>query len=243
MKRIHSVLLSFLLIGGSIPQSIASQTIVIENSSGENFELGIDASDRFVDVLDRIQTYFQQDMLRKSHESKADMSLNGLQWNLIVSHAGLTVRAKSNARDYHASVTREQKKDITFIVTTLAWENAVDVWTRESDLKVAGDRIDLIHPLNFLYVVFSDDKLTAGISAIKDRKVPTLKTKFFKGLTNTLKEEANRENLLQFVGDFANRLDINKKKIYPYLEEGRYDDFIDKLIELKPRKGADRHNM
>lgn len=249
MKHIHYVLLSFLLVGGSIPQTVLSDSVIVENSSGESFELGIDANDRFLDVLDRLQSYFQQDMLTNESqegnelEKTPEVSLNHPQWNLIISHAGLTVRAKSSKRDYYAPITKNDKKDIAFIVTTLAWENVTDVWSKESDLRSAGDRIDSVHPLNFLRVIFSDDELIAGISAIKERKVPTLKKKFFKGITSSLKEEANEKNLLPCVEDFANRLDISKTKIYPYLEDGKYDEFIDKLIELKPRKGADRHNM
>lgn len=245
MKCIHFAVLSSLFLVGFIPQDVLSNVVIIENSSGSSLELGIDETDRFLDVLDQIQTYFQQD--ERANDERLNTNFdhsNRTQWNLIVSHAGLTARAKQVIRrDYQAGVTKEQKEDIAFLVTTLAWGGVIELAKKDKDLKAIKPRIVNVHPLIFLSVIFSNEKLIAGIAAIKERKIPTLKSTFFGELRGSLEEEGGRNNLLQFVDDFANKLDISKKKISPLLENGNYDEFIDMLIELKPREGADRHNM
>lgn len=245
MKCIHLALLSSLFLGEIIPQDLLSNIVVIENSSGSSVEIGINENDRFLDVLDQIQNYFQQDTVANDERSNAAFgNSNHPSWNLAVSHAGLIVRAKQGIkRDYQAGFTREQKEDITFLVTTLAWGNAIELAKKNGELKAIKPRIVNVHPLNFLYIIFSNEKLIAGIAAIKERKIPSLKSTFFGELKASLEEEGDRNNLLPFVEDFANKLDISKKKIFPLLENRSYDEFVDMLIELKPREGANRHNM
>lgn len=244
MKCIHFAMLSSLFMGEFIPQNVMSKTVILEHSSGK-LELGIDENDRFLDVLDQIQAYFQQEV--STHDLRSQSSFGNAHlasWNLDVSHAGVIARAKQGVkRDYHAGVSKEQREDIAFLVTTLAWGNAIELAKKNSELKAVKPRIVNVHPLNFLYEIFSNEKLIAGITAIKERKIPSLKSTFFGELKASLEEEGERNNLLPFVDDFANKLDIGKKKIAPLLENGSYDQFVDMLIELKPREGADRHNM
>jgi len=238
------------LITGSISQTLLGNSVKVESESGEVFEVGINTNDRFVDVLDNIESYLHSDKLKsasKNTELLDDASLtsiNELEWNLVVTHAGITARAKREAgRDYSTPPTKEQKEDIAFIVTELAWSNPISIWNKENEMNSAGARIEQVHPLNFLGVIFTNDRLTAGVSAIKERKVPKIKSTFYKKLAGSLKEEAGRNNLLPFVDDFAKKIQIDKKKILPVLQTGKYEEFIDLLIELKPREGADRHNM
>lgn len=250
MKSFQKSLFLTLLMGGAIFQNLLGNTVKVENSLGEVFEIGIDSNDRFFDVLDNIELCLRGDIgvgSNKNNELLGSNSItpaNDLQWNLVVTYAGMTARAQGGGcRDYLNPPTSEQRDDIAYILTELAWSSPVTIWNKQSELEKAGARIECVHPLHFLRVIFGNNKLIAAISAINERKVPKLKSKFFKGLTDSLKQEAGRNNLMQFVDDFAKKLDINKKKIIPSLESGKYEQFVDILIELNPREDADRHIM
>ena len=239
----------------ALSHSIQNHIVEIENSSGEGFELEVDQNDRFIDVLDKIQAYFQTEncneiQINSSYQtfSESKEASHLVAWNLSVFHAAphaeIAVRAKQEfKRDYGRPVTNSEKEDITFIVTTLGFEPWHSIGRNTSSLKKAGDKIRHIHPFHFLEYVFSEDKLIAAFSAIQHREVPKVKKEFFGGLKDTLQEEAGKDNLLPFVSDFAKNLGISKKKISSLLENEKYDDFFHALIELKPRDGADRHIM
>lgn len=225
MKPFQWILMGFLCMGTSIHVIASSNTVVIENSVGETIDLGIDANDCFLDVVDQIQAYFQE------------------EWSLSISHAGLVARAKKEARDYHASVSKSEKDDIAYIVNTLAYESLIKIGSQKSSLKKAGDRIDHIHPFKFLEVVFNNEKLKVGIDAIRGQS-SWVKDGFFDGFNGSLKEEAARNNLLPFVNDFAKRVKIDAKLITPALKKGDWKGFINTLIEEIPReKDPKRYNM
>ena len=246
MRGIKFIILGFLLVGESIPQNVLSHTITIENFSGEKIELGLDTNDRFLDVLGKIQTYFQEEMLvtegQENDLTSSELSFSHPYWSLHVSHAGLTARAKK-WRDYQVSVSREEKEDIRFIVRTLAWKQVWEIWNQQDSLEKAGDRIKHLHPLRFCFVLFSDEELKAGVAAIRDR-TKKIRDGFFDGITGSLKEEASRKNLLPFVEDFAKKLNIEEKWIYPSLEKGQWKEFVNILIDKIPReKDPNRYDM
>ncbi len=234
LRRIFKKTRRSVLVGCLLSQSLMGEYVSIENEKNETIQIGIDSDDKFLDVIQSIESFLQADS--QSHLA--------LEWNLKISTSGLVARAKQETkRDYHTLPTKTQKEDIAYIVSILAWDNPVSVWKKESDLKRAGDRINHIHPLRFLETIFRDEKLIAGMEGINGRKVPKLKSEFRKGLTDSLREEGERDNLLLFVDDFATNIGINKKSITLLLEKKQFNEFIDTLIELKPRKNKDHYNM
>lgn len=242
MKNIQHAILALLLMSGSIPQTVSSNSVVIENLSGERIELGIDVNDRFLDVLNQIQAYFQEDILLKQDGEQGNETSNlvhGIswsdpQWNLVVSHAGLTARAK-HWRDYDVPVAKKEKQDIFYIMRILASESLISIGKKKSSLKSAGDRIDHLHPFQFLITIFTDEELKARIAAIRERK-GWVGDGFFDGLNGSLKDEAAHGNLLQFTQDFAEQIKIGIDLISPSLQQGKWKEFVNILIDKIPRE-------
>lgn len=252
MRRFRPVLFGLLLIVGWIPQTVLSKTITLVNSSGESIELEVNETDEFLTVLDWIQSYFQGDATAQEESQELEaleltndkIPLINPQFDFVVSHAGVIVRAKkANWRDYEASVTKSEKKDIAYIVTTLGNDSLISIGTSKSSLKKAGDRIDHLHPFRFLMTVFSDEKLKAGIHAIRDRG-GWVWSGFIDGITGSLNEEAGQKNLLQFAPDFANRVKIDPGLITPLLQQSKWSDFVNILIDKIPREiDPNRYDM
>lgn len=139
-------------------------------------------------------------------------------------------------RNYLAEVTSSEKRDIHFIVTTLANKSLLAIAKAKGDLEIAGDRIDHIHPLNFLLTVFSSSELAVGVRNIRGKG--WVWHQFIGGLKDTLSAESSIDNLkYSYVDDFARQLEVNVIKIQAYIETQNWDGLIDLLIAEKKRSG------
>lgn len=244
MKMIKTTMMvGLLLMGCCLPQTVRSETVTMINQAGEQAYLEVGSSDQFFDVLQVIQSYCDE------HESVPAFAyghnpLDQAGYLFEVSHAGITVRSKKEAwRDYGEAVSKSDKKDIAFIVTTLATGSKLTALSESSSLKKAGKRIERVHPLRFLMTVFNDEELKAGVHAIRDVG-GMIGDGFFDPLVDTLKEEAARGNVLQFTADFAEKVNIDPALIQPSMEKGKWKDFVDTLIDQIPRKiNPNRYDM
>ncbi len=156
-----------------------------------------------------------------------------------------TVRSKTQNRDYNRALTKSEKKDLRYIINTLSRESLVKIGTENSSLTKAGERINNIHPLRFLLTVFSDEELKAGVHGIRNRAVPWIWDKFLKGLTDSLKLEASRKNMLTaYVEDLSRNLELSPSLLYPIVDSEKWNELVETLIEIVPRKtDPNRYNM
>lgn len=251
MQSIRYVLVGILLIGGWIPQALLSKTITLLNSSGESVEFEVDPSDQFLDIVEQIQFYFQtnethheENQAQKIESGRDDREPFSHQLNFAMSHAGITIRAKkTNWRDYDAPVTKKEKEKISYIIRTLANDSLISIGSSQSSLKKAGNNIDHLHPFRFLITVFTDEELKAGVHAIRDRG-GWIWSGFIEGITGSLDDEGKNNNLIPFTSDFAKEVKINSDLILPSLKQGKWENFINILIDKIPREiDPNRYNM
>ena len=149
----------------------------------------------------------------------------------------------SGWRDYYAEITPIEKEFIAFIVSTLGNKSLTKIWKEKSSLKKAGDKIDHIHPLKFLSVIFSDEQLKVAIANLKESR--WVWNEFKSGLYSTLTEELANENISEeHILDFADQLDIDVALITPSITQADWDEFFSVLIKNVPREGnPDRYDM
>lgn len=155
----------------------------------------------------------------------------------------ITLRTKKMQRDYQTPVTKAEKKDLSYIIKALGFDSLPSLLKEKSSLKKAGERIEHIHPFRFLETVFKNEELKAGIHAIRDRG-KWVWGDFVEGLTGSLNEEANRQNLMQYTSDFAKNLRFSEERILPYLQQKKWTEFVNVLIDEIPREiNPDRYDM
>src|SRR5262249_18262449 len=97
-------------------------------------------------------------------------------------------------RDYWMPVTPEEKENITYIITTLAENEPVFLLKHKNRLEKAGAKINHLHPLRYLYAIFSDEELKVGMRNIRSKNGLAW-SGFVKGCEETLTEEAARSNV------------------------------------------------
>ncbi len=146
-------------------------------------------------------------------------------------------------RDYNTEVTPLEKEFISFIVSTLGNKSLAKIWKEKSSLKKAGEKIDHIHPLKFLSVVFTDEELKVAIANLKETR--WIWNEFKSGLFSSLSEELANENMPEeYILDFSFRLGIDASLIKPSISQADWDEFFSVLIKNVPREGnPDRYDM
>lgn len=220
---------------------LAADNVVVENQAGESYVFQVDEQDRFLDVVNSIQECLAQAGTPVA-EVAAWESFKMYFLPKRLSSEQISKRGRAEARSYGVGVTSAQAGDIGYIVKTLANSSLPKIKSAESSLKKAGDRIDVVHPLQFLLCIFSNEELKVSLRNLQGRT--WVWKDFLSGLTDTLAEENARGNIAPYLSDFAQKLQVNVNELVPIVQGGRWERFVNRLIELVPRaSGSDRYNM
>lgn len=202
----------------------------------------VEATDNFFDVADSMKNYLETQMILENPESQE--ALNQFSLDIKMTHQGIQVTpkaAKAPNRQYAASVTPKEKEKIRYIVTTLGHQSIPHITSARSNLKKTGSQINHIHPLKFLITVFTDEEIKAGIHAIRGRAIGWIWDEFAEGLIKSLKEETANQNMkMEYIQDFANTIRLNINLILPSIQQGKWLEFINILIDNVPRQNDPR---
>lgn len=176
-----------------------------------------------------------------------ESSWNGVSVGLMAVKAGSQKMVGKQPvgvpRVYEIELNQKERKDIRFILTTLANNSLPSIWQQKGALERAGDRIDHVHPLRFIMAVFTDEELKVAMHNIKGRS--WVWNEFFQGMCESLSTEMNNKNLKQdYINDFSKIVGIDPTLITAAIYDQRWSDFVDILIVNIPRNGnPDRYDM
>lgn len=155
----------------------------------------------------------------------------------------LLVKQQSVGRNYHAKVTAQEKKDIEFLVVHMAWDNPKKLWDYENEMNKAGERIMHLHPLKFLEAICTNEKLCAGLKAIRERNI-LVWPNFSKGSVKTLREEHKYNNVIPHIEEFANTIGVNVKFLIPLAKKEHWEDFVKSVADHVQRTNdPNRYDM
>lgn len=249
----RSILRQYYLLAilGSISTLSYSQQVILESSLGQSYVMEIAPENSFKDVIDSISQGLliaESQALDTAGESLETIpELNHIEGFKIyvASNNALIAKAVSKShpqRHYHTPPTASEKADIAYIVNTLANMSLLKIKGEESSLKRAGDRIHGVHPLQFLTHVFTNEELKVSMRNLKGRS--WVWKEFLSGITDTLKYEHSQGAILPHSKHFANKIEVDINLILPHIQNGKWDKFIETLIDKVPRKGnSGRYGM
>lgn len=215
--------------------------IIVESPQGSFSFLEVDEQDSFFKVVELLK----EELINSQEGNAIDyipdakpLQLEFIDENVIF----VKTASKGTARNYYATISPQDFSDISFIIKTLANESLLKIKKQESSLKRAGERIDSIHPLLFLATIFSDEELKVAMHNLQGRS--WVWKRFLGDLVSTLKEENNKSNIMPYTEDFSARIALDASLFKPLVKEGRWEKFVNLLIEKVPRNGdADRYKM
>lgn len=242
MKSIFTQVLKIICVSLTYcPLIIFAEHVVVEHPAGETYSLQVDQEDRFLDVIHSIYS-FSGDRSLGLEENNNDQNLLTFKIRQVSRFENLSKKIRALPRNYAADLAPSEAADIGYIVKTLANSSLPKIKSAESSLKKAGDRIDHIHPFHFLTCVFTSEELKVCLRNLQGRT--WVWKDFLNGITETLSQEDAKGNLLPFVNDFSEKIKVDANVIVPILQAGRWERFVNTLIEIVPRGGgADRYNI
>lgn len=223
-----------------------SKEIVVKTPDGESFLLDVQPEESFLNVIEQIEVVLNlpEEERKEFLESKSSLSTSeedseiNFCLDFMPNEEYLKSYGPSPTRNYWAPLTPSETGDISYIVKTLANESLNTIRKKKKSIKAAGDRIDHVHPFNFLKCIFTDEELKVGIRNIKSRSM--LWGDFVGGVKKSCNEESQKNNLRdEFIQNFAAILGIDPGLITPAIHNHRWDDFVDILISNVPRNGED----
>ncbi|MDP1835759.1 MAG: hypothetical protein Q8K75_07510 [Chlamydiales bacterium] len=143
------------------------------------------------------------------------------------------------ARDYYYEPTAEDKSNISFIVKTLANHNEASLLFKKGQIEAAGARIEHIHPLKFLQMIFMDEELKVGMRNI--RKKSWVWKSFRSGLCDSLNDEQRVDNMRdEYLARFCAAVDLDHNVVAGLYQQKAWRDFVESLVTNVPRKGDHR---
>lgn len=139
-------------------------------------------------------------------------------------------------RNYYVQLNGQEVGDIRYIITTLANRSLLSIARCRESIENAGDRIDHIHPLRFMYTVFTDEEMKVGIRNIRGRG--WIWGDFISGIKGSFVTEASNNNVTHDqVLDLAQSAGIDPNIILPAWQTQDWDALIDLMITHVPRLG------
>jgi AAA+ ATPase superfamily predicted ATPase len=243
MNIFTELLVSTFAITSLYIPSLTSETLIYRTPEGAISTLEISAETPFTDVVKLLHSEFIVDgSLSVNSEITFDNDFV-LDFMVDSDHTyGRAISPKASMRQYHATLTDNEKRKIAHTIETLGNSSLVSLAREKSALEKEGREIEHIHPLKFLACIFSEERLKAAMHNIHGRS--WVWGQFFKGLKEALETEHMHENLLPYIQDFSNHLKISSKKIYALVEKQRWKEFIEILfIEIPRSENSTRYDM
>ncbi len=215
---------------GCFPSTMVGMNLTLINSEGAPIEVAINSSDKFSDIMTSLAGYFGEN-------GTASMTM-------LVANEEVMIRKKTHYRDYWTPVTKAEKKELYYIVKTLARDSLPSIGLSNSSLNKAGDKIVHLHPLNFLKTIFEDEEMKAYAHAIRDRG-GLIWSGFMGGVSKSSDQETARNNIKEeFIEDFAMILKIDVNLIIPPIQKSNWKDLVNVLIDKIPRANdPNRYDM
>jgi hypothetical protein len=120
-------------------------------------------------------------------------------------------------------MTDQEKRDISYIIMTLATKSQMSLLFEKKELNRAGDRVSHVHPLRFLLYIFSDGQLKTAVKKIKG--LPW--NRFVSGMAGSLDKAAARNSIKEeYVADFSKTVGVDPSILAPSLQSRHWEEFI-----------------
>ena len=121
-------------------------------------------------------------------------------------------------------LTDEDKKNIRYIVTTMAEKNVIQLLLEKKTLEKKGDQIQPVHPLRFAGYVLTDPVLKRSMKVVSKNSFKW--DGFLTGYEKRLKEERRAGTLDCYVPGLADLLEVDRSVIQRYINQENYGGLI-----------------
>lgn len=131
--------------------------------------------------------------------------------------------SQTDSRPYSSPITDAEKRDIRYIIITLATKSYFSLLMQQRSLTDAGNRTAQIHPLKYLEYIFSDPELRSATKNIKG--MPW--NRFAGDMAHSLNNEYENGTLnKEQLKSFSQSTNISEANLMPYFENEQWKELI-----------------
>ncbi len=156
---------------------------------------------------------------------KVDELKSNIPSNSAINGKGLAPAAKLS---YDKKPTADETNKIDEIISSTGSCNLLSLGMKQKKLEVLGAELESLHPLRFFSTIITTPKLKKELINIKGRSQvwPT----FFERNSNKLKVQADQDNLLCYMDQFAKDLKLDSVNLTNLAKNNRWKEFFEKIM-------------
>ena len=138
------------------------------------------------------------------------------------------------------SISSSDEKNISALIRSLADHNYAHILRKKREIEKLTDRIRHIHPLNLIEYIYQTPSLKRRIPKILDDSLGYKRTGFLngykhrKGLAKRMDEQMDAQNVLQFLPEFTESLQISEHSILPFFYSRDWEGLLRYLLVVCP---------
>ena len=115
---------------------------------------------------------------------------------------------------FKIQATSNQKKDVAYIVNTLAQHSSFSLLKYKNDLEEAGDRVRSVPPFVFFAIVLTNGSTKANLKKLSQKRGTPYK-RFCSGFTKEFQNEATKPCFDKTFDGFCKSTKLDTKKMKP----------------------------
>lgn len=129
------------------------------------------------------------------------------------------------------SYTPADQADVQDLLETLSSRSTLGLLGERSRLNALGKRIDHVHPLKFLEIIFTDNHLKSCLREVDSSFFK--RTAFMKGLGKSFKAKAKLGEVEPYIQDFSKAVKIPIESLQPYFRDEDWIGLVNKLLSIQ----------
>ena len=177
-----------------------------------------------LELLDQMLQFF-------SREERAEARPSQAVTTAAANHPRQVNQNPADAADFASlSLFAHEKAIIDELVTCLATADPITLFTSTIGIRKKGQTIDHVHPLKSLQHMLIQPESLLNLSLLQKRASGLIWEHFKRDLTERLTRQHREGQLIRFINDFAASLDITPSIPRLSIEEGKWDEFTQTVV-------------
>ena len=126
------------------------------------------------------------------------------------------------------SYTPADKADIVNLLETLSTYSTLGLLGERTRLNELGKRIEHVHPLKFLEIIFTDEHLTSCLREVESSFFKRIS--FMGGLEKSFKAKEKLGEVEPYLQDFSKAIKVTTESLQPFFKDQNWRGLVSKLL-------------
>ncbi|NGX46454.1 MAG: hypothetical protein K940chlam2_01645, partial [Chlamydiae bacterium] len=138
--------------------------------------------------------------------------------------------APTNIMDTLEPLNDGERRNIFFVIHTIANTNLLKLWPLETELTEKGDAIDHVHPFRFFEYALSHPLLKEDLKKLSESYVPIVWNSFTGGLSRRFARAKVSDDIAKHLVSFSKTTGVAATTLQPLIDKEDWKGFIQALV-------------